>query len=217
MQLQDLEGLIKTRRSIRQWKQEGVPEKMVLKAIELAVWAPNGGNQQNWRFVVVSDHAVIRAMADTVQSKVDMMVAWPEAAPFGEDAARWKQNASFFRNAPLCIAVGVSSYQSVADEILKARVKHDAMAQPMIESRKLANSGLQSVSAAIAYLLLALHAQGLGGLWMTGPLIAKTEIEQMLRFPKGHNLAALISVGFPAEEPTKTRKSVSEVVEFFRP
>jgi len=49
MNLQDLEKLIKGRRSIRQWKKQEVPEEMLKKAVELATWAPNGGNYQGWR------------------------------------------------------------------------------------------------------------------------------------------------------------------------
>ena len=68
MNLQDLERLIKGRRSIRQWKNQDVPEEMLEKAVELATWAPNGGNYQGWRFVVVKNKEVIRKMADAAQS-----------------------------------------------------------------------------------------------------------------------------------------------------
>ena len=40
MEFRDLEILIKTRRSIRKWKKDSVPEDLVLKAIEMATWAP---------------------------------------------------------------------------------------------------------------------------------------------------------------------------------
>ena len=53
MELIDLEKLIKSRRSIRRWQDKRVSEELLLKAIEMATWAPNGGNQQNWRFYVV--------------------------------------------------------------------------------------------------------------------------------------------------------------------
>lgn len=216
MEFRDLESLIKTRRSIRRWKQDPVPEDLVLKAIEMATWAPNGGNHQNWRFIVVSNRNLIRQMADAVQVKVETIASWPAAAPFSEEVDRWKRNGSFFRNAPVCIAALMANYESLADQILKLRIGKDPSVQAIIEARQLGNSGLQSVAAAISYLLLAVHSQGLGGIWMTGPLLAKAEIEELLNVPKEMNLAALIPVGFPDEEPTKTRKPVSEVVEFYR-
>jgi len=41
--IQDLEKLIKGRRSIRQWKRQEVPDELLKKAVELATWAPMEG------------------------------------------------------------------------------------------------------------------------------------------------------------------------------
>ncbi|MDP2972430.1 MAG: nitroreductase family protein [Deltaproteobacteria bacterium] len=216
MEFRDLETLIKTRRSIRKWKKDSVPEDLVLKAIEMATWAPNGGNHQNWKFVVVTDRNRMIKMADSVQSRIDMIASWPEAKQFGETVEYWRGSSSFFRHGPVCIAVLMAGYESLADQILQLRMKEDPSVHTIIEGRRLGNSGLQSVAAAISYLLLAIHAQGLGGIWMTGPLLAKAEIEEILNVPSGLNLVALVPVGFPDEKPTKTRKPLSEVVEFCR-
>ncbi len=216
MEFKDLEKLIKTRRSIRRWKEGAVPEEAIQKALELAVWAPNGGNQQNWKFSVVTNKSLINGIADAVQAKVNMMTDWPEAQAFGEEVTRWRSNASFFRAAPACIAVYMWAYESLADKLLNMRVGKDKAAQPIIDARRSANSSLQSASAAMAYLLLALHAQGLGAIWMTGPLVAKTEIEKLLGAPPELILVGLVAVGYPDEQPEKTRKPLTDVVEFKR-
>jgi len=216
MEFKDLERLIKTRRSIRRWKEGTVPEEMILKALELAAWAPNGGNQQNWKFTVVTNKSLVNGIADAVQAKVNMMTDWPEAESFGEEVTRWRSNASFFRAAPVCIAVYMAAYESIADKLLYLRVTKDQAAQPIIDARRSANSSLQSASAAMAYLLLALHAQGLGAIWMTGPLVAKAEIEKVLGAAPEQILVGLIPVGYPDEQPEKTRKPLTEVVEFLR-
>ena len=93
MNIQDLEKLIKGRRSIRQWKKQEVPEELLKKAVELATWAPNGGNYQGWRFVVVKNKEVIGKMADAVQSVADKMASWPEAKSWEEDIKRYQKNA----------------------------------------------------------------------------------------------------------------------------
>jgi len=46
MQTSDFTTLIKSRRSIRNWQDKPVPEQLLIDAIELGTWAPNGGNQQ---------------------------------------------------------------------------------------------------------------------------------------------------------------------------
>ena len=53
MKLTELSDLIKGRRSVRVWQNKAVPEDLLLQAIELATYAPNAGNQQNWRFYVI--------------------------------------------------------------------------------------------------------------------------------------------------------------------
>ena len=91
MDLNDLENLIKTRHSIRKYQAKPVPETMLLKAIELATWAPNGGNQQNWRFFVITNKGTINAIADAVQASTNLMASWPEAAKFADAFERSKQ------------------------------------------------------------------------------------------------------------------------------
>jgi nitroreductase len=79
------------------------------------------------------------------------------------------------------------------------------------------NSSLQSVAAAITYLLLIFHYFGLGATWMAGPQQAKKEIEQFLSVTGEWDLVDLIPVGYPAESPkTAGRKPVNEIIQFFR-
>ena len=53
-----LANLIKGRRSIRRWQDKEVPEHLLMQAVELATWAPNGGNFQNWRFYIILNESV---------------------------------------------------------------------------------------------------------------------------------------------------------------
>jgi nitroreductase len=213
----DLADLIKSRRSIRAWQNKPVSEDILLQAIELATYAPNAGNSQNWRFYVILKKETINTIADAVQTRANAMAIWPEAAKFGESAAKSFQRSSFFRNAPAGIAVAASQYQSMVEQILTLREKTDAKAKEMKEWRNIANSKIQSVSSAIAYLLLILHQMGLGALWMTGPIQAKGDIEKILNIPGEMDLIAYIPVGYPAENPPlKERKPVKEVCEIIK-
>jgi nitroreductase len=217
MDLKDLENLIRTRHSIRKWQDKPVPEDMLLKAIELATWAPSGGNQQNWRFYVVTNKKTINAIADTVQASANLMASWPEAAKFGDAFERSKQTSAFFRSAPAVIAVAASKYQSNADLLLEAREKIDPRAHQMREWRTSPDSKIQSTSSAVAFLLLILHQMGIGGVWMTGPMQVRGEIEKILNVKSGFELVTFIPVGYPAEKPeSRGRKPVSEVTEVIR-
>lgn len=207
-----VEEAIRTRRSIRRYQDRDVPTELLLKAIGVACWAPNGGNFQPWKFYVVKNRELIGRMADAVQAKVDLMATWPEAAEFGDTFQRYRRNAAFFRSAPAVIAVAMGAYQSPADKVLRRRGETDPAAREMIRNRAEVASRTQTIAGATAYLLLALHDLGLGACWMAGPMLARREIERMLDVPSNLELFALVPVGYPAEEPTPgPRKPLEEV------
>lgn len=214
---EELGELIKTRRSIRKFQDKPVPEELILKAIELATWAPNGGNYQPWRFLIITNKDIIWKIADAVRAKTELLASWPEAAQFGEIVDRWRKTSDFFRQAPVCVAVLMSKYSSIADQILKARGVKDPLAAEIISYREIGNSTLQSIAAFVSYFLLVLHYFGLGACWMAGPLQAKKEIEEILHIPAGWNFVNLIPVGYAAETPRiPERKPIMEVIEFYR-
>ncbi|MBM4340603.1 MAG: nitroreductase [Deltaproteobacteria bacterium] len=216
MDIETLESLIKNRRSIRKWKQDDVPDELLKKAVELATWAPNGGNYQGWHFVIVKNKDVIVKMADAVQSAADMIASWPEIKSWEEDVKRYQKNTSFFRNAPAVIGIFISEYRSVMDKVLLAREPVDSEANRIMGFRRFAPTAIQSASAAATTMLLALHQMGLGALWLASPLMAKKEIETILKIPAEMGLVCLIAAGYAGESPQRDRKPVGEVLEFVR-
>ncbi len=216
MKIEELEEIIKGRRSVRRWNNQEVPEDVLVRAVEMATWAPNGGNFQEWRFKVVTNRELIVRMADAVQSVADKIASWPEADRWKEDVERYRKNTSYFRHAPVCIAVFMRRYESVADRILAVREPSDPEAKQIRGFRRFAPTGIQSAAAAITTLLLVFHAMGLGAVWLAAPLIAKKEIEELLSVPEGMGLVSVVAVGYPDESPQKERKPVSEVFEFIR-
>lgn len=216
MNIPDLEELVKGRRSVRQWKKEEVPDELIRKAVELATWAPNGGNFQGWHFTVVKKKEVIEKIADTVQSVSDKIASWPEAAAWRDDVERYRRNASFFRNAPVCIGVFISAYQSPMDRVLLARESVDPEAREILGFRRSAPTAIQSGAAAVTTMLLTFHQMGLGAVWMVSPIQAKKDVEHILKSPPDMNLICLIAAGYPGELPKKDRKPVDQVLEFIR-
>ena len=51
----DVQQAIKTRRSVRSYKAEPVPEEKLKKVLEAARLAPSAHNEQEWKFIVVKD------------------------------------------------------------------------------------------------------------------------------------------------------------------
>ncbi len=59
----DLTSLIRSRRSIRAFRNEPVPNSLVTELVELANWAPSAGNLQARDFIVVRDEKTRRSIA----------------------------------------------------------------------------------------------------------------------------------------------------------
>jgi nitroreductase len=216
MDIQELEKIIKGRRSIRRWKSQDVPDELLRKAVELATWAPNGGNFQGWRFVVIKNRQVIENMANAVQTVADRIASWPESAAWPEEMERARKNAAYFRNAPVCIATFVGRYQSPIDKALEVRGFSDPEAGEIRTFRRTAPTSIQSIAAAVTTLLLVFQQMGLGAVWLGAPQMATKEITALLTVPAGMDLTSLIAVGYPDESPRRERKPVDEVMEFIR-
>ena len=226
METVELAKLIKSRRSIRAWQDKPVPEELLLQAVELATWAPNGANAQLWFFYVVLDKKTIKAIAEAAQASMRNMASWPEMARSGGfPPARPPQGVtappaprrSPLGDAPAMILVGTKRRENPMDKVIAERAKVDERAAQMLQWSNILNPRMQSVSAGIAYLLLVLHQMGLGATWMTGSLAqSKGDIEKILKVPPDMDIVALIPVGYPAENPTRDRRPVSEVCEVIK-
>jgi nitroreductase len=215
--MSDLTDLMKSRRSIRAWQNRPVPEDLLIQAIELATHAPNAGNQQNWHFYVILNKSILNSIADAIQANAELIAGWPEAKAIKDVAERMLERVAVFRNMPAAITLAAKEYQSPIDHVIEMRGEYDPQAREIRQWRSVVQSKIQSVSSAIANLLLVLHQMGLGAIWMTGPMQAKGDIEKILKIPVGEDLIAFIPVGFPAENPPlRARKPVAEVCTIIR-
>lgn len=81
-------------------------------------------------------------------------------------------------------------------------------AEYIIATQSAANAGMQ--------LLLAAHAEGLGGVWVCSPMFAQEVIQVTLNISETWEPQALFLIGYSAETPVaKERKPVVEVVKFY--
>jgi nitroreductase len=51
-----------TRRSIRKYTDQAVPEELVIELLKAAMAAPSAGNEQAWQFIVIRDRAILDAI-----------------------------------------------------------------------------------------------------------------------------------------------------------
>ena len=186
------------RRSIRSYTSQAIPRPLLERLLAAAIWAPNAHNRQPWRFVAVTDRSRQQQLA------VRMADRWERDLLAGglgraEAASRVKRSRSRIMRAG-ALVVGCLTMR----EMDHYPDEH----QQRLEWQM----AVQSTSLALGQLLLAAHHEGLGACWMCAPLFAPDTVRSALDLPDDWEPQALIALGYPAEERTKTRKALEEVV-----
>ncbi|MCX8185115.1 MAG: nitroreductase family protein [Sulfolobales archaeon] len=87
---EDILEFLLTRRSIRQFKLESVPDDVVLKILNASRYAPSAGNRQPWIFVVVKDGKIKEKLAGIHAGSIPLL-----RAPIGIVVACDKNTSPF--------------------------------------------------------------------------------------------------------------------------
>ena len=73
----DPDALLTTTRAVRKRLdyERAVPRELIQECLEIAFQAPNGGNMNNWRWIVVDDAALIAKIADIYNGGLEDYIA----------------------------------------------------------------------------------------------------------------------------------------------
>ncbi len=198
---QDLHTFLRTRRSIRRFGPDSVPRSVVERILATAITAPSAHNRQPWRFAVVQNESTKSALANAMAARFEADLR-ADGLPADTVASRVERSRSRLSSAPVVIILCM-------DPIEMDRYPDAARS----ESERL--MAVQSTANAGVLLLLALHAEGLGGVWSCAPLFAGELVRRTLQLPPGWEPQALFMAGHPAETPQMpARKRVDEIAIF---
>jgi nitroreductase len=201
---------VEGRRSVRRFAGDPVPREDVREMISLATRAANAGNKQVWRFIAVEDRDLLHRMGEIVADKLDEIAAWPSLRGEAAKTRGMKGYSTFFAEAPVTIVVLGLPYISRGDELL---LKAGYAAEE--RDRLRARPDLQSIGAAVQLLCTAAHTMGYGTCWMTAPVIAAPELEQLLGVEPPAQIVALVPLGRPAGPQRRSKRlPVDDVLEF---
>ena len=73
-----------------------------------------------------------------------------------------------------------------------------------------------AVGACVQNMLLCIHAEGLGAVWLGEILKSKDAVAEVLAAPKGHELMAVIALGYPESRIEKGKRRPTEEIVFYR-
>ena len=172
------EQFMRSRRSIRRYKDEAVPEALLVRVLDTARWAPSGHNVHPVRWSVIRSRAGVAAVAA-------MIAHWmAEQAEAGTDLAK-----------ALHLGGVARSFETGRDLITRG-APHLATA---FAPKKGVTPNTDAVIAA-SHADLAAHAHGLGTCWCGYAMMAAHHHEPVLRalgVPEGHDAGACLMLGYP--------------------
>jgi len=184
-----------TQRSMRKLRPDPIPDEDIRLILEAAVKAPNGGNHQTARFLVVTDRQKIREFGELYRE------AW------------WaKRKDDHGWSGPQDVPPGEKNYASamgLADAMKDVPCVVFALTEP--------TGGANSVIPACQNLMLAAHALGIGSLPTTLHAAVMDRFRALFGIPKEMGFHFCIPLGYPAVKygPSK-RKPIEETTSWNR-
>lgn len=179
-----------------------VPDSLIQKILATATFAPSAHNRQPWRFVVISTQSVKEKLAEKMAIDFERDLVRDGLSP-EKIQTQIKRSKDRITSAPVAIllCLDMSEMDSYPDE--KRQQAERTMA-------------VQSVAAVGLELLLAAHAEGLGGVWACWPLFAQETIQTALHISASWEPQAMFFLGYPVEIPEpRERKRVEEISIFY--
>jgi len=181
--MNDVFEIMHTTRAMRRLKPDPVPDELIRKILEAGICAANGGNTQRWRFLVVKDPAIKKAVQVVYKRAFDKVVGpryARSAPPPGVTAERYaRQHAAV---------------EYLTEHYHEAPVWIVACIEDTAKPNRWAGA---SIYPAVQNMLLAARALGLGSTLTTRHLLYEEEAEKALGLPEGVHSYAILPIGYP--------------------
>lgn len=206
--------VVKRRRSIRRFKPDEIPAKVVEDIMQVATLSVDRSHNERYRVLAVSNRETIERMRAACVETIERRAAkWTDA-----DEASWAELGIAF---PKHERIGITQrdhfrYFSTRFDTFfgDAPIVLVMATQPLVwKAAPHVWPTLQLVGAVVQTIQLAAVEKGVGSCCMTGPLHSRDAHRQILALEPPWEIVALMPLGVPAYEPApRPRKSVAEVL-----
>lgn len=173
----ELDKAISSRKTIRKFKNQNVPNEYLYEIIQSAMLAPSAKNRQPWRFYILDDKQK--------EDITNMMYQWGEE--YKDIHTSIKGSANQMKTANKAIMVFTPNYHSKNKKIHYKKPDY------------------LSLGAAIEHMNLKCFDLGLGCTWICDTLYVADEINTYLKLDDLEQVSTLI-IGYPEEIPERRER-----------
>jgi nitroreductase len=173
---------MRTARTIRRYDDRPVDDALLLRCLEAATWAPSGGNQQPWRFVVLRSpdsrrllHEGAQSTAATISRRYGLRRPDP-----GDTSPRARNDRALFELLDHAADVPVAVLFCVQEQAEVPLLVQGASIYPAMQN-----------------FLLAARAEGLGTAVTGWQVPVEDRLRALVGVPGDWHLAALVVAGWP--------------------
>jgi len=176
----DVLECIASRRSIRSYTDEQIPEDTLMELIEMGVKAPTGSALEPWGFVILQDREELEALSakakETILKNLDTYAYFKQYKNLLEDP-----KFNIFNNAPTVLVIygNTASHWYVYDCSLVA-----------------------------GNIMLAAYSQGIGSCWIgfAEAVLNTKEFKEKHGVPEGYELVCTLGLGYMKGKPQPPKR-----------
>ncbi|GAB37339.1 putative oxidoreductase [Gordonia sputi NBRC 100414] len=201
----DLSEAMRTTFASRSYTDDPLPDDVLFDILDVARFAPSGGNRQGAHVTVVRDAETKRRIADLSKPAARRYLAQKAA---GESP--WNPvNPTSVTEADLEAVDGVDAFVSPlinAPVVLVVSVDLAVVAATDQDLDRIGVISGASIYPLVWNILLQARAHGFGGTVTTMAAASEPAVQELLGLPTTHAVAAVLPIGKPVKQLTKLRR-----------
>jgi len=194
---------IRTRRSIRAFKPDPVPGKVLEELLETCLWAPSSQNTQTWEFAILGGKVMEEVKARLTENTKANVATNPDLPPF-EVTGSYLQRATELRDS-----IDTHQFPPGTDKLDEKRAEYwvrgarfyDAPNAILLCAEKsLYPKAIVDIGIMAQTIFLAALAYGLGVCIMIRPINWPDMLRELLGMPKSKLILLGLAIGYPDSE-----------------
>lgn len=182
--------IIKTRRCVREYRDDTISDEDIKFLINCAKYAPSGFNLQPWSFMVIKNKRIMQKISERgKKSLIPMLEPIKNTSQKIEDFLDYlkTEGTDMFYNASVLIIILGNNNALTTD---------------------------YDCAMAAQTMMLAAHSKGIGSCWIGGvqPALMDEEFLKELGVPDGYKVVAPLIFGYPKVETAMPEKIEPDVI-----